>query len=233
LLRALAAALPAAAGGPSLELGVQGGGGLAFAFGPLVDDEAAALAAAGSVNGAGTAAYEPTPAWTGGLYAGLRLADWFKVGLAPRVSYLGTTLLASVDGAAAWERWSIAMPAILVPLNARFCLRPAKAWEIEAWIGPELAILAGDTTILETYARTSLKTVLAVPRGRLAFLAAGAGLEARLLTAAGWLKLGAGCDIALTPAGHLEAAIHPAAVNLYLGWGWELPLTRSGAAAAK
>jgi hypothetical protein len=239
LLIALASLAPAFAEGITLEAGVTGGGGLSFSSGGLIDKVQAELVDLGTWSvGAGTATRELTPCWTAGAYLSLGLGEVFKLGLSPHFGYLGDTFLAKNDQGKAWERWSVALPSVLVPITARAGLRLSEAFSLEPYLGPELGILAGSPSVLRRHLSDSV-TVAGDTGGQYLWLAALGGLEAHLVTDVGVFTLGFSAEAALFPITlsvpgrttgdpALSGEIYPYAFNLYLGWGWPFRIGAGG-----
>jgi hypothetical protein len=224
----------------SLEMGASGGGGFTFAFGGYMDAVRADLVSRGSMSGGDASVIpEASPSWTGGVYVTVRLVEWFKLGMSPHMGYLGGSLLALTDTGKTWERFSFSCSSVLLPITARFCFDPGPGFQLEAYLGPEIAVQTGNLVILETLAQSSYRREIEPRVTEFPWLAATAGLEGRLKTAIGWLTLGLGYEMAILPVsgdrilrtgtapGFLGAPVYPCALNLYVGWGWSLPLGAS------
>mgnify|MGYP001810123995 CR=1 FL=1 len=225
-----------AAGQPGFELGVRAGGGMTWGFGDWQDAQLDDLTRRGNLAGAkGSAVYEFTPSWQAGAYARLTLGPWFRIGLEPRMEYLGTSFLATTDTGQVWERYSLAVPVVLIPVSARAYISH-ELGEIDFYLAPALAVLAGQATILERQANSSSsRQIVPSIASQFLFLAASAGIESRWWTSSGWWPaIGISYDMAVTPVspatsagsagspGFLGAGWYPCSLNLYLSLGWAI-----------
>ena len=216
-----------------LELGVMGGVGMTDASGTFIDQAIADLVAAGSLDGGtATASYEFTPSWMTGIYAHLRLLDWFKIGLETRLTYLGSAYLAKTDKDLVWERYSLAAPSLLIPLSARFVL-PLPELEIELALAPALGVLAGDLTTVSRLKNLSFTESLHPSASEWVYAAFSAEVMARWNTGIGYLSIGLVYDAALsaispatlaTGSGFLGATLFPGCLSVYGGWGYLIPI---------
>ena len=211
----------------AVELGLTGGGGLALAYGSLLDSKAQTLAQLGasSPGTLGTSQFQFFPGWAAGAYAETDILDWLALRLDVWYESDGAARIALTSGGAPFDLYGVYFASVEIPLRARarIALGPGRFF---GSLGPYLGIVTGPITIVDRYASSTTTSVVTPDLSHAFFfgLAGGIGYSLRLGPGTAGAELRG--DWAILPvtaaAGQAGGGINPIGVNLVLEYGFQI-----------
>jgi hypothetical protein len=221
LLVAACSALPLH--GMTIEVGVTGGGGLALAYGALLDNKAASLAILGaaSLTALGSSQAQLFPGWSAGVYAQTDLLSWLSLRLEILYESAGALRTAFTSGGSPFDQYGISFASVNVAVLAvaRFALGPGRIWGA---LGPFFGLVAGSVTVVDRYASSTTTAVITPSFSHIWLLGLSGGIGYSLRAGPGIAGIELRSDWSILPVWAAGDGINPIGVDLVLSYGFPL-----------
>jgi hypothetical protein len=213
--------------GVTVELGLTGGGGLAFAYGSFLDSKTSALAELGaaSFTTVGSSQAHLFPGWTAGVYGQIDLLSWLALRLEVVFESAGAERLALTSGGAPFDHYGLSFASVHIPVHAlaRTAIGPGQLY---ALLGPFLGIVAGSITVVDRYATATTTAVITPDISQVFFFGLSGGIGYAIGLGPGRAGIELRSDWSILPvsagSGQSGGNLNPISLNIVVSYGFQL-----------
>jgi hypothetical protein len=214
----------------TIEIGVTGGGGLALAYGSLLDAKAATLAELGAASptALGSSQARLFPGWTAGVYAQTDLLSWLAFRLEISYESAGALRTAFTSGGSPFDQYGVSFASVNVPILAvaRFALGPGRLWTS---LGPFFGVVAGSVVVVDRYASSATAAVITPDFSHMWLLGLAGGIGYSLRVGPGVAGIELRSDWSILPVSAAGEGVNPIGLDLVASYGFPLSTAGTGA----